>query len=112
MYDGIRIHMYYFNERWEISSKYETDSPSYLVSYQKYGVNGNSIFTLENLFWKIWKNLNYKFPEEKNVCFTFYFQTGKHRHVIDIREDIIILVDCYEIPSLKQLQFYHFAKKI
>ena len=109
--DGLRVHLFFLRGQWELASKWEPNAPQHLVAYHTFGKKGKNVVTLEQLFWNIWKKLGYNFPETENLCFTFYLTTGKHRQVVDVREDKILLVDCYEIPSLRQISVEYIAAK-
>jgi hypothetical protein len=66
--------MYYYAGEWRIATSGKCDaSGSYSENFP-----GK---TFEDLFWKTWSELNYVYPEEKDVCFAFELMTEYNRIV-------------------------------
>ena len=70
--DGSICTLYYYGNEWHIASS-STPNSSGTLSGQT---------TQSQLFWQIWKELNYKLPSDTNLCYTFELMSKDHVIII------------------------------
>lgn len=121
--DGIFVNMFYHENQWKISTISSWDSLSqpleftsksnYHVYLKPYGslLPEEKEISLTNLFWKLWKELNYQFPTEINLCFQFQFVSKHFPCITQYPQDTIILHGVKDRVLLEEIDFLEVANK-
>lgn len=95
--DGSIITMYYYDNKWNVSTKGLPDASGEVLDI------GNK--TYNDYFWEIFNNLGYKLPDvEDSVCnFIFEFRIPTDRFLVKCNEADIILIAIRNIENDEEL---------
>lgn len=96
--DGSLMSLYYYNGEWQVASSGRPDAS---------GGVGDYGFTYAELFWRVFKEKQYKLPEVYgNVRYTYMFEleTPYNRIVVDHKENKLTLLGARELNSLQELE--------
>ena len=105
--DGVPCTLYFYKNKWHLSSFCEADKPSVILSER----NLNRI-SLEKLFWEIWDKNQYRMPENQNCCYHFELISRTHRNIVKPSPfDKLCLVLVRDMDSLKELEVESIALK-
>ena len=96
-FDGSTATLYYYNDRWHISSSSIPNGSSMMCF--KDPVNKT---TMEQLFWSIFKDKAYKMPENTEFCYIFEVICKNHVIVIEYAENDLILIGVRNVKTLKE----------
>jgi hypothetical protein len=82
--DGSLIVLYWYDNQWLIQSSGSPDASGNVDIYD---------FTFNELFWRVWKELEYRLPDEswKNYCFSFELCTPYNKIVVQHNKNRIVL---------------------
>ena len=80
--DGSLMILYYYDNQWQVQTSGTADATG--------EVNGFN-FNFSQLFWRVFNELNYPLPEEKNLCFIFELLTPYNRVVVQQLENNLVL---------------------
>jgi hypothetical protein len=91
--DGSLCQLYWYDNQWHVATSGTPDASG--------EVNGYGI-SFKDLFWKVWNELGYKFPETTNICYAFELCTPYNRVVVPYKKNRIVLHGARGISSLKE----------
>lgn len=94
--DGSIVTMYFYDEQWNISTSGVPDASGDLSC-----ISG----TFADLFWKVWRELNYSLPhdDDRGKCFMFELMTPFNRVVVRHPENRIALHGARRLSDFKEL---------
>ena len=107
--DEFSLCLYFYGNEWQVSSDWFASKPTNPLGWTKENskLPTNGSFILSELFWKVWEESSYRFPEEyKHCCFSFQLVTKKHRFVFSPKnysgenEDCLVLTGALDMNSL------------
>lgn len=93
--DGSLMTLYHYQGKWQVQSSGMADA--------KGEVNGFR-YTFDQLFWKVWQELNYKLPTETDYCFMFELMTPYNRIVVRQNSNNLVLHGVRNSLTLKEEQ--------
>lgn len=102
--DGGLIQMYHYAGDWHVAT---TGLPDASGGYSK----DTPDKTVADLFWKTWSELNYKYPEEKDVCFAFELVTEYNRIICKYDKPRIVLLGGRDLLTLEEYLPEKISKK-
>jgi hypothetical protein len=100
--DGSLITLYYFGNKWNVSTSGVPDASCFVESYQ---------FTFADLFWKGWKELGYQLPSETGMCFMFELMTPYNQVVVKHNKCRIVLHGVRDLTTGKEAEPEYWAAK-
>lgn len=65
--DGSLMTLYWYDNKWHVASSGTPDASGNINESDK---------TFADLFWKVWSQLNYIFPTNRDMCYMFELMTG------------------------------------
>jgi hypothetical protein len=88
--DGSLMTLYWYDNQWQVASSGSPDAGG-----DVYGYN----LTFKDLFWKVWKELGYKLPDEehKDICFMFELCTPYNKIVVQHTQNRIVFHGCRDL---------------
>lgn len=89
--DGSLMTLYFYDGEWQVQSSGTPDASG--------EVNGFG-FSFAELFWRVWQELGYQLPQERDRCFMFELMTPYNRIVVKQRDHQIVLHGTRNIKSL------------
>lgn len=97
--DGSLIQMYWYDNQWQIATSGSPDAGG--------DVNGLKI-TFNDLFWKVWKELDYTLPNnpgryQQNVCYLFELMTPYNRIVVPHKTNKIVLHGARNLENFSEI---------
>lgn len=91
--DGSIMTLYFYDNSWHVSSASMPDAN---------GKVKNEEFTLNELFWDIWKRLDYKMPENKDYCYIFELTSPYTQIIVPQKDSNIVLIGARNLKTLKE----------
>lgn len=91
--DGSLMVLYYYDNQWQVQSSGTADGTG--------EVNGFN-FSFAELFWRVWQELNYTLPREKDYCFSFELLTPFNRIVVQQNQNNLVLHGVRNIKTLAE----------
>jgi len=80
--DGSLMTLYHYDNKWHVSSSGMPDAAGNVL---------NSELSFADLFWKVWEQLEYDLPDNKNMCYMFELMTPYNRVVVKHARNRIVL---------------------
>jgi hypothetical protein len=90
--DGSLMTLYYYQGSWRVQSSGTADGSGQVGSFK---------YNFSQLFWKVWQEKNYQFPQETEYCFMFELMTPYNRIVVRQNNNNLIL---HGVRNRKTLQ--------
>ncbi len=100
--DGSLMVLYYYDGQWQVQSSGTADGSG--------EVNGFK-FSFADLFWRVWHELGYTLPEEKDYCFVFELMTPYNRIVVQQLTNNLVLHGVRNISTLQEEKPQSWAEK-
>lgn len=100
--DGSLMVLYYYNNNWQVQSSGTSDATG--------AVNGFP-FTFADLFWRVWHELNYQLPNDKEYCFSFELLTPYNRIIVQQNNNDLILHGVRNLQTLQEENPKFWAEK-
>jgi len=92
--DGSLCQLYYYNDMWHIATSGSPDASG--------SVNMGE-FTFKELFWRVWKELDYDLPKQTDKCYFFELMTKHNRIVISHPNDRLVLHGARDMNHYQEL---------
>lgn len=93
--DGSIISLYFYNGKWHVSTSGTPDANA--------PVNKENLLFVD-LFWSVWKELEYSMPINSNVCYMFELMTKENRIVVPHAKNRLVLHGARDMQTLKELK--------
>lgn len=113
--------LFYFQNKWQISTQESWNSQSqpleftsksnyryYLKPFGSINKNEN-IPSFETIFWDLWNALQYKFPKEKNYCFSFQMISHHFPSISRYSKENLLLHGVKNKETLEDMDFLEIA---
>ena len=100
--DGSLMVLYFYDGEWRVQSSGTPDAGG--------EVNGFG-FTFAELFWKVWNELGYHLPQEREYCFIFELMTPYNRIVVQPKNNQIVLHGARNLDTLIESEPGFWANK-
>ena len=100
--DGSLMSLYYYQNQWRVQSSGTADGA---------GKVNVSNFSFQELFWKVWQELNYQLPQEIEHCFMFELMTPYNRIVVRQEHYKLVLHGVRNIKTLQEQNPLNWAEK-
>ncbi len=100
--DGSLMVLYHYDNQWHVQSSGTADGAG--------EVNGFN-FNFAQLFWQVWRELNYPLPEETQYCFVFELLTPYNRIVVKQLANNLVLHGVRNRKTLHEEKPYLWAQK-
>ena len=100
--DGSLMVLYYYDNQWRVQSSGTADGGGEVSGFN---------FSFSQLFWRVWQELNYPLPEEKEYCFIFELLTPYNRIVVKQPENNLVLHGVRNIKTLQEEKPQFWAEK-
>ena len=100
--DGSLMSLYYYQGQWRVQSSGTADGS---------GQVNIANFSFRELFWKVWQELNYQFPQEIEYCFMFELMTPYNRIVVRQESYKLVLHGVRNLQTLQEDNPLIWAKK-
>lgn len=101
-HDGSLMVLYYYNNEWNVSSSGNPDAS---------GDCKDTKLTYNKLFWKIFSELQYQIPDEKNHCFIFELVSPLNKIIVNYDKNDLVLHGVRNLDTLIESDHITFAKK-
>lgn len=99
--DGSLMQLFYYDGQWQVSTSGTPDADCQVNSFP---------ISFKDLFWKIWNELGYILPKNKNICYAFELCTPFNRIVVQHKENKIVLHGARDLTNLRELSTVDAAK--
>lgn len=92
--DGSLIQLYYYDNKWIAASRSLPDAA---------GEVGGFDFNFAQLFWKVWKELNYSLPAHTGRCYMFELMTPYNKVVVNHKQNSLVLHGVRDLCTLQEI---------
>lgn len=93
--DGSLINMWWYDNKWNISTKSEISNNNVLKDIG---------LSINDYFWKVWNDLVYEMPLNTGITYIFEFKyPSKHQFITECSEPIIKLIGASDLSTLKDI---------
>jgi len=82
-----------------VASSGTPDAAGTIKTFHTYHGITKTTATMAEDFWRIWKSLNYKLPEETHMCFMFELVSHFNRIVCHYEEEAILAHGCRNVKT-------------
>jgi hypothetical protein len=123
--DGMQLTLYWNStfQRWALANEWSPLEQECCVNWKStIGTYKNAPVSVEELFWKLWRQSNYaEIPEKidfepilhaKSMCFTFKLSTNAHRRISIGRDERLVLVAVRDLATLKSISIEFVARAL
>jgi hypothetical protein len=100
--DGSLMTLYFYNGVWRVQSSGTPDASG--------DINGFGI-TFSELFWKVWKEKNYLFPIDEDLCFMFELMTKYNRVIVPQEHNRLVLHGVRNKVTLEEFDPFEYKFK-
>lgn len=94
--DGSLATLYCYNGEWMVSSSGTPDGDGALGTEE-------DTSTFAEIFWDIWKHMQYRYPDNRNMCYIFEMITRKNPIVVVPSEDVLILHGARDLTTFAEV---------
>lgn len=91
--DGSLMTLFFYQGEWRVQSSGTADGS---------GQVNTSKYSFKKLFWKVWQQLGYDFPQETKYCFMFELMTPYNRIVVRQQSNQLTLHGVRNVNTLKE----------
>ncbi|KAL6078781.1 hypothetical protein QOT17_001411 [Balamuthia mandrillaris] len=107
--DGTRAMLYWYNNEWQVASKWDADGKSQL-GWKSLGQKQ----AIADLFWTIWHSSAYTLPSVTDRTYIFQIASNKHRYVVSYPTCRLVLIAVNTIAddgTVREEKFERIAKE-
>lgn len=101
--DGSLMTLYFYQGKWRVQSSGMADAGGDVC---------DSGYTFNQLFWKVWQELEYHLPNETEYCFMFELMTPYNRVVVRQYQNNLVLHGVRHLQTLTESDPHLWSSKI
>jgi hypothetical protein len=95
--DGSLMTLYHYKGDWHVSSSGMPDASGPVSSM------GSADKSFADLFWRIWKELGYKLPDDNSCCYMFELMSPYNRVVVRHKSERIVLHGARSVVTMLEM---------
>jgi RNA ligase len=101
--DGSLMVLYFYQDQWRVQSSGTADASG---KVEQFGI------TFADLFWRVWRELGYRLPENPDYCFIFELMTPYNRVVVRHTQNKLVLHGVRNLKTLKEEALQDWAESL
>jgi len=95
--DGSIITMYWYDNRWNVSTKGLPDASGLILGIEK---------TYNDYFWEVFEKLNYQLPDDIEHCYIFEFKFPSDNFLVKTDKESIKLIGIRNLITFEEVDIY------
>ena len=95
--DGSIITMYWYDNKWNVSTKGLPDASGLILGIEK---------TYNDYFWEVFEKLNYQLPTDTEHCYIFEFKFPSDNFLVRTGHESIKLIGIRNLKTFKEVDIY------